>query len=384
MSLSRCFRTLTLLAALAGAPITAALAQGPAGERPPSPVTVVTVNPQDITLTATLPGRVVASASAEVRPQVAGIITKRTFNEGGTVQAGDVLFTIDPASYAAAVSQAQAQVAAAQAQLAAAERDERRAEELLSRNVTSQQTVDDAITERDQAKAQLLVAEAQLQAAQIELDRTTIYARLSGEIGRSEISEGALVTASQTAPLAVIRTIDPVYVDVTQSAADLLRWRRHGSAAKPGLADHAVVLTLADGTGYEHTGTLTAAEPHVDEQTGVVVLRIEFANPDKFLLPGMYVQVEMPSATASGVYMVPQEGVTRDRRGRPLAWVVNADNVVEQRELSVLQDRGDAWVVDDGLAAGDRVIVAGFQKTGVGATVAPEERSDAAPEAPAN
>ena len=344
---------------------------------PPTAVTVVTVQPETVTLTATLPGRVVASAKSEVRPQVAGIITGQLFVEGGTVEAGDALFTIDAASYEAAVAQARASVAAAEAQLRAADRDQERAETLLRRQVGSQQTVDDAITAREAAAAQVLVAKAQLQAAQIELDRTTIRARLSGEIGRSLTSRGALVTTGQSEPLAVIRTIDPVFVDVTQSAAELLKWRRGGVEVELGGADRTVKLILADGTVYDQTGTLTAAEPYVDEQTGVVVLRMEFTNPDKLLLPGMYVQVDMPTNAADGVYLVPQEGVSRDRRGRPTALVVGADNVVELRDLEILEDRGSDWVVSAGLNPGDRIIVEGLQKTGPGATVAPEERSDA-------
>lgn len=346
------------------------------GERPPTPVTVVTVAPETITLTSTLPGRVVASAVAEVRPQVAGIITQRHFDEGSHVEQGDLLYSIDPATYEAASKQAEASVAAAQARLSAAQRDETRVTQLLSRGAGTQQAVNDAQTEREEAEAQVLVAEAQLLSAQIELARTSIHARLSGEIGRSDVSSGSLVTASQTTALAVIRTIDPVYVDVTQSAADVLRWRRRGGAIRPGVEDQTVQLRLADGTIYEQTGTLTAAEPHVDELTGVVVLRLEFSNPDRLLLPGMYVQVEMPTATVEDVFVVPQEGVGRDRRGRPQALVVNTDNVVEQRELNVLQDRGNAWVVETGLNPGDRVIVAGLQKTAAGATVAPTERTD--------
>mgnify|MGYP002398683243 CR=1 FL=1 len=369
----------------------AALAQqGPGGAPPPMPVTVVTVEPQTVTLTSTLPGRVVASAVAEVRPQVAGIITQRHFDEGSHVKQGDLLYSIDPAIYAAAVKQAEASVAAAQAELAATQRDEARVTELLSRRVGTQQSVDDARTAREQAEAQLLVAEAQKQLAQIELDRTSIHARLSGEIGRSEVSTGSLVTVGQTTALAVIRTIDPVYVDVTQSAADVLRWRRYGDAALPDVKDQTVALRLADGSIHDETGTLTAAEPHVDELTGVMVLRLEFSNADKLLLPGMYVQVEMPTATVEGVFLVPQEGVSRDRRGNPTALVVNAENVVEARELSVLQDRGNHWIVDQGLNAGDRVIVAGVQKTAPGATVVPAERTveaaadAAAPPAAAN
>ncbi|SFQ08794.1 efflux RND transporter periplasmic adaptor subunit [Tranquillimonas alkanivorans] len=344
-------------------------------ERPPAAVTVVTMQPETVTLTTTLPGRVLASAEAEVRPQVAGVIIERLFTEGGRVEAGDELYRIDPASYEAALAQAEASVAQAQAQLDAAEREAARVQTLLDRNVASQQVVDDATAARDAAQAALQVAEAGLRSAQIELDRTIIRARLSGEIGLSRTSRGALVTASQAEPLAVIRNIDPVYVDVTQSAADLLAWRRGHVDQAMQKADRTVTLTLPDGEAYDQTGTLTAAEPHVDEQTGVVMLRMEFDNPEKLLLPGMYVQVEMPTGTAEGVFLAPQEGVSRDRRGRPTALVVNAENVVEERQLTVLQDRGAHWVVSDGLQAGDRLIVAGLQKTAPGATVTPEERA---------
>ena len=340
----------------------------------PAAVTVVALEPRTVTLTSTLPGRVAASAEAEVRPQVNGIVTERLFSEGAQVDSGDPLYRIEPESYRAAVKQARARVAEAKAQLSAAERDAERQRELQSRNVTSQQTLDDALAARDSAAASLELAEAQLNSARIELSRTTIRARLSGRIGLSQTSQGALVTASQPSPLAVIRKIDPVYVDVTQSAADLLRWRRGETEAALADADQTVRLKLADGSAYGQTGRLQAAEPNVDPQTGVVTLRMQFANPDALLLPGMYVQVEMPVEVAQGVFLVPQEGVVRDRRGRPTVWVVGAENTVEEREISIVQDRESDWVVDDGLQPGDRVMVAGFQKTAPGGTVAPETR----------
>ncbi|SNR50321.1 efflux RND transporter periplasmic adaptor subunit [Puniceibacterium sediminis] len=353
-----------------------AFAQGQ--ERPPTAVTVVTVQPEIVTLTSTLPGRVVASAAAEVRPQVAGIITERLFTEGGQVEAGDVLFTIDPATYEANVSQARAQVTLAQAQLSAAEKELTRFEELRQRNVASDQSYDSALAARESAAASLQVSQAQLQAAEIELDRTNIRARLSGEIGRSLTSQGALVTASQADPLAVIRNIDPIYVDVTQSAAEVLQWRRGNGVEGLGDAARAVSLTLADGSIFSETGSLTAAEPDVDEQTGVVVLRMGFANPEKLLLPGMYVQVEMPTQLIEGAFRVPQEGVSRDRRGQPIAMIVNAENAVQQVSLTIAQDIGSDWIVTDGLNAGDKVILEGLQKIQPGATVAPEERVTAA------
>jgi membrane fusion protein (multidrug efflux system) len=350
----------------------------------PTAVTVVTLEPQTVTLTSTLPGRVAASAQAEVRPQVNGIITERMFQEGAHVDANDPLYRIDSATYEAAVQQARAGVSQAQAQLGAAEREAERLKELQARNVASEQALDDAQSARDSALAALELARAQLNAAEIELSRTTIRARLSGRIGLSQTSQGELVTASQAQPLAVIRNIDPVYVDVTQSAADLLRWRRGETEDALADADGTVRLTLADGSEYEHTGRLQAAEPKVDPQTGVVTLRMQFSNPETLLLPGMYVQVLLPVEVVNGVFLVPQEGVVRDRRGRPTAWVVNADGVVEERALSILQDRQSDWVVDDGLMPGDRVMVAGFQKTAPGATVSAQERGGDANAAPAD
>lgn len=359
--------SLTLAIALSCAGIRPALAQQSGGEAPPPmPVTVVTLHSQDVTLTSTLPGRVVASGVAEVRPQVSGIITERLFAEGGDVSMGDALYRIDSATYEAQVASAEASVAQAQATLRAAEQD-----------------VDSATAARDAAAAGLKVAEAQLLSSRIDLDRTTIRAQLTGKVGRSLTTQGALVTAGQADPLAVIRALDPVYVDVTQSAAELIRWRRGHTDLELGGADRTVALTLADGEGYEQTGELTAAEPHVDELTGVVLLRLEFPNPDGLLLPGMYVQVEMPQGLLENVILVPQEGVSRDNRGRPISMVVNADNVVESRELTIVRDHGADWIVSDGLADGDRVIVAGLQKTAPGATVVPEERADAADAAPA-
>ena len=342
---------------------------------PPPTVTVVTLQPQDVTLTSTLPGRVHASAEAEVRPQVNGIITERLFEEGAEVSTGDVLYRIDPDSYDAALASAEASVAQAEAQLRAAERDSERLQTLSERGVSSSANADDALAARDSAAAALEVARASRRTAEIELARTEITARLSGRIGFSDVDEGALVTASQSTPLSVIRTLDPVHVDVTQSAADLLAWRQRGGSenvTSPG--DLEVRLTLADGSSYDHTGRLSAAEPHVDEQTGVVVLRMTFPNPEHLLLPGMYVQVEMPTGNIGDVFLAPQEGVTRDRRGNPMALVVNGEGVVEERQLTVLQDMNDDWVVSEGLQPGDQLIVAGLQKVQPGATVNVEER----------
>ncbi|MCA0846796.1 efflux RND transporter periplasmic adaptor subunit [Salipiger thiooxidans] len=344
------------------------------GEAPPQPVTVVTLESSDVTLTSALPGRVTASGVAEVRPQVGGIIDERLYEEGRDVTRGDPLYRIDSATYEAAKAAAEASLAQAEAQLASAEREATRQNELRERNVASQQTLDDALAARDVAAASVKVAEANLLSANIDLDRTTIRAPISGVAGLSEATQGALVTSGQTTALTTIRQLDPVYVDVTQSAAEMLRWRRSGQQVAED-SSAVVHLRLADGEIYEHAGYLAAAEPHVNELTGVIVLRLEFPNPERLLLPGMYVQVEVPQGQISGAILAPQEGVTRDRRGRPVAMVVNDENVVETRELTVQSDQGANWVVTGGLEAGDRIIVAGLQKVSVGMTVTPQERS---------
>lgn len=360
----------------------AAEAQAPGGpDAPPPTVTVLTLASGDVTLTSSLPGRVVASGTAEVRPQVNGIIVERLFQEGSEVELGAPLYRIDPATYEAQVAAAKAQVAQAEARLRITTREADRLRTLQQRNVASEQTFEEAVAARDEAAAALQVAQAALLTANIDLDRTTVRAPLAGVIGRSLTTQGALVTSGQAEPLAVIRQLDPVLVDVTQSAAEILAWRRGVRDGEFSRADTEVKLILADGSTHEETGALTAAEPNVNELTGVVTFRLEFSNNDGLLLPGMYVQVELPTGIAKGVILAPQQGVAFDPRGNATAMVVNADNVVEQRALTILQDMGNSWVVSEGLSNGDRIVVEGVQKIGVGMTVAPEER--AAPEAAA-
>jgi len=343
------------------------------GARPPQPVTVVTLKTQDVTLTTRLPGRVVASGVAEVRPQVNGIIVERTFEEGSKVKSGDPLYLIDPATYEAKVAAANAAVAVAAARLKASVKDAKRAEELIGRGAVSEQRLEEAVAQRDVDAATLQVAQAELQAAEIDLDRTTIRARLSGTLGRSFVSRGALVTAAQDEPMAVIRALDPVYVDVTQSAAEILAWRKGTMQGRFAGLDTSVSLILADGETFERKGEVTAAEPYVNESTGVVTLRLTFGNPDDLLLPGMYVQVEMPQGIIRNAVLAPQQGVQRNRQGEPFAFVVGEGDVVEQRNLTIVQAHGAFWVVSEGLKAGDRLIVEGLQKIAPGATVAPEE-----------
>lgn len=381
------FRLKPLLAGALGllvAGATPAAAQQASG---PVPVTVVTVEASDVTLTSIVPGRVVASSVAEVRPQVDGIIKERLFTEGTSVELGDPLYQIDEATYRAQVAQAEAQVAQAEAELRTAEQDARRNEELLSRNTISLQTRDESVATRDAAAAALELAKAQLIGANIDLDRTTIRASLAGEIGLSQTTRGALVSAGQTDALATIRQLDPVNVDVTQSAAEVLRWRRGHRPETGDKPNPNVSLTLADGSRYPVTGELYAAEPYVNESTGVVVLRMQFANPDGLLLPGMYVQVEIPLGVAAGAILTPQEGVSRDTRGQPLAYVVDENNVIESRPLTIDGTQGNQWIVTAGLNPGDRVVVEGVQRIATGATVEPTEREEVAEaeaSAPAN
>lgn len=345
---------------------------------PPAAVTVVTLQAQDVALSTNLPGRVVALGVAEVRPQVSGIITEQMFVEGGAVKEGDPMYRIDDAIYAAQVQMSRASVEQARVALTNAERDEKRNAALFVRNVVSQTAVDDAKAVRDEAGAALAVAQAQLKSSEINHEHTTVRAPLSGVAGRALTTRGALATAAQADPLAVIRQIDAVFVDVTASAADVVRRRRaasvSGSEASEDL-DTAVTLTLADGLPYEQAGAVLALEPQVDALTGVSVLRLKFPNPDGILLPGMYVNATLPSGTAKAAILAPQEGVSRDRRGAPTALVVNAENTVELRNLTVLGTRDNNWIVTDGLEAGDQLIVAGLQKTAPGAVVSPQERA---------
>lgn len=366
----------------------AAEAQAPGGpDAPPPTVTVLTLTSGDVTLTSSLPGRVVASGTAEVRPQVNGIIVERLFQEGSEVELGAPLYRIDPATYEAQVAAAKAQVSQAEARLRITTREADRLRTLQQRNVASEQTFEEAVAARDEAAAALQVAQAALLTANIDLDRTTVRAPLAGVIGRSLTTQGALVTSGQPAPLAVIRQLDPVLVDVTQSAAEILAWRRGVRDGQLSRADTEVKLILADGSTHEETGALTAAEPNVNELTGVVTLRLEFSNNDGLLLPGMYVQVELPTGIAKGVVLAPQQGVIFDPRGNATAMVVNADDVVEPRMLEIVEAKDSDWIVRSGLAAGDRIILEGIQRIAPGAKVVAEERAApgaAAPAAPAS
>lgn len=355
-------------------------AEAPAGGKPQ--VSVVTLTTRPVVLTTELPGRTSAFRVAEVRPQVNGIIKKRLFTEGGEVKADQQLYQIDPALYQASLESQQAALARAQAQLKTANLLVQRYKPLTETRAVSRQAYDDAIATRDQAAADVQSAKAALDTARINLVYTKVLSPIEGIIGRSAVTEGALVTANQTGALATVQQIDPIYVDVTQSSVELLRLRNameNGSLQRDTSKDSArVSLALANGQDYGIEGTLEFSEITVDETTDSVTLRAVFPNPDHKLLPGMFVRARILEGTAPQGLLVPQRGVTRNQRGQPTALVVNAENKVELRTLKTDRTVGDQWLVTDGLKAGDKVIVEGIQKAKPGVEVASTEWQPAA------
>lgn len=320
----------------------------PAAQTPQ--VGVVTLQPQPYTLTSELPGRTSAYRVAEVRPQVNGILQKRLFEEGSEVKAGQQLYQIDAAVY-------QASYKSAEASLASARSLAERYRELVGDQAVSRQAY-------DEARAAQLAAEAALERASIDLRYTKVLAPIAGRIGRSAVTEGALVSNGQATALATIQQLDPIYVDVTQPATELLRLRREladGQLEQAGDNAARVRLTLEDGSAYAHEGRLEFSEVSVDESTGSVTLRAVFPNPEHLLLPGMYVQAELVAGVNRQAILAPQQGVTRNPRGDATALVVNASNVVEARVLQASRTAGNYWLVTSGLVAGDRLITEGLQ-----------------------
>lgn len=320
----------------------------PAAQTPQ--VGVVTLQPQPYTLTSELPGRTSAYRVAEVRPQVNGILQKRLFEEGSEVKAGQQLYQIDAAVY-------QASYKSAEASLASARSLAERYRELVGDQAVSKQAY-------DEARAAQLAAEAALERASIDLRYTKVLAPIAGRIGRSAVTEGALVSNGQATALATIQQLDPIYVDVTQPATELLRLRREladGQLEQAGDNAARVRLTLEDGSAYAHEGRLEFSEVSVDESTGSVTLRAVFPNPEHLLLPGMYVQAELVAGVNRQAILAPQQGVTRNPRGDATALVVNASNVVEARVLQASRTAGNYWLVTSGLVAGDRLITEGLQ-----------------------
>src|SRR5579862_8836594 len=330
--------------------------QAPPPAPPPPKVSVVTVQSQAVPITTELPGRVAAYRTADVRPQVNGIIVKRLFVEGSEVKAGQQLYQIDPAPYKAAYDSAVAAQASARA-LA------ERYKPLVEANAVSKQDYDNAVAAYQQAQAAV-------ETARINLIYTRVLSPITGRIGRSLITEGALVTANQSTALATVQQLDPMYVDVTQPSTTLLRLKREADAGllKQNEAGQTQVrVRLEDGTEYPHAGTLEFSEVTVDTGTGSVTLRALVPNPDRLLLPGMFVRERIDEGVRQGAVLAPQQGVSHDQKGDPDALVVSSDNVVELRPLQTDRAVGDQWLVTSGLKPGDRVIVEGIQLAKPGA-----------------
>ncbi|HHQ4517249.1 efflux RND transporter periplasmic adaptor subunit [Aeromonas veronii] len=356
------------------------------GGMPPAAVNVVTLQSGPLMLTTELTGRSAPLRVAEVRPQVSGIILKRLFTEGSDVKAGDLLYQIDPAVYQAAVASAKANLAKAEANEQSARLKAQRYQELLKVKSISRQDYDDADASWKQAKAEIMASKAALRTAEINLGYTRITAPISGRIGKSAVTEGALVTAQQADSLTAIQQLDPMYVDVRQSTADLLRLKRlvaEGKLTQDEQKRAKVTFQLEDGSTYGEEGSLQFSDVTVDETSGMVTLRVIVPNPHQLLLPGMFMRATLQEGERAQGLLVPQTAVTRTPNGGATVMVVTADNKVELRNVQLSRVVGSNWVVESGLTSGERVIVAGLQKVRPGAVVNPAEQGADAPSAQA-
>ena len=340
---------------------------------PPAPtVGVVTLTTESAALTNELPGRIAALETADVRPQITGVIRRRLFTEGSNVQAGQLLYEIEDSPYRAAVAQAKGSLAVANATINSTALQAQRYKDLIAINAVSKQQYDDAAAAAQQARANVAAQQGALQAAQVNQNFTRIRAPISGRIGRSLFTPGALVSASQTDALAVISRTDTVYVDVTQSAAQIVDLKQAMASGGVSEAEGArIQLILPNGSVYPIEGQLKFADVTVDPSSGSVILRATFPNPNGLLLPGMYVRAKLVEGLRQNVILAPQQGVTRDPRGRATAMVVGKDNKVEMRQLEVDRTVGDKWIVTKGLNVGDRLIVEGLVNLRPGTVVKP-------------
>ncbi|ECE0892519.1 multidrug efflux pump subunit AcrA [Salmonella enterica subsp. enterica] len=338
-------------------------------------VGVVTLKTEPLQITTELPGRTVAYRIAEVRPQVSGIILKRNFVEGSDIEAGVSLYQIDPATYQATYDSAKGDLAKAQAAANIAELTVKRYQKLLGTQYISKQEYDQALADAQQATAAVVAAKAAVETARINLAYTKVTSPISGRIGKSSVTEGALVQNGQASALATVQQLDPIYVDVTQSSNDFLRLKQElaNGSLKQENGKAKVDLVTSDGIKFPQSGTLEFSDVTVDQTTGSITLRAIFPNPDHTLLPGMFVRARLQEGTKPAALLVPQQGVTRTPRGDATVLVVGADNKVETRQIVASQAIGDKWLVTDGLKAGDRVVVSGLQKVRPGAQVKVQE-----------
>jgi membrane fusion protein, multidrug efflux system len=363
-------------AALAGALAGCNGAKAPAGQQAPVEVGVLTLATRSVGIVDELPGRTVAYRVAEVRPQVSGIVQKRMFAEGSDVHAGEQLFQIDPSTYSAALRSANAALQRADANREKAKLLQDRYGPLREKNLVSQQAYDDAVTGLAAAEADVAAAKAQVESARINLVYCQVLSPIPGRIGRTLVTEGALVTSQQETPLALVQQLDPIYVDITQSSVEMLKLQRalaRGELQRDEKNEAEVSLTLEDGSGYGEPGKLQFAEVSVDPSTGAVLLRALFPNPRRELLPGMFVRAQLTQAMKSDALLVPQRGITRNQRGDAVVLVVGDGNIVAERMVNPTRVIGNDWLISDGLHVGERVILDGLQKVRPGAEVKPVE-----------
>jgi membrane fusion protein (multidrug efflux system) len=352
-----------------------------AGAPPPAEVGVVTLQARTVTLSRELPGRTSPYVVAEVRPQVTGLVKSRAFTEGGLVKQGQLLYKLDDATLRADLVAAQAQLARAEASHHSARLTAERTAELAKIEAVSRQDNENAVAALRQAEADVAAGKAAVARAEVQLGHASIASPITGRIGKSTVTQGALVTANQTAALATVQQLDPIYVDVTQSSSELLNLRKQLTAGTAQQANTPVEILLEDGTPYEHKGKLTFSDVTVDPATGSYLLRVVVPNPRNVLLPGAYVRAVLGTAVRENAVLAPQRAVTRDPKGNATAMVLGADDKVAARQLKVSRAIGDQWLVDEGLAAGERVIVEGLQKVKPGAVakgVAPSPKTDVA------
>ncbi|NIH16292.1 multidrug efflux RND transporter periplasmic adaptor subunit SdeX [Serratia symbiotica] len=354
-------------------------------QHPVPEVGVVTLKAAPLNITSDLTGRTAAYRVAEVRPQVSGIVLKRNFVEGSDIKAGTSLYQIDPATYQAAYDRAKGDLAKAQSSASIASVTVNRYKTLLGTRYISKQDYDTAVSHLQQAEAVVVAAKAAVETARINLAYTKVTSPISGRIGKSAVTEGALVSNGQTAALATVQQLDQMYVDVTQSSNDFLRLKQEmvSGTLKQKNGKAKVKLLLENGTEYAQEGTLEFSDITVDETTGSITLRALFPNPNQILMPGMFVRARLDEGVRSNTLLVPQQGVTRNPRGDATALVVGMDDKVELRMLKADKAIGDKWLVTDGLKAGDHVIVSGLMKVRPGAQVKVQEEVDTQPQSEA-
>ncbi len=367
------------LALLLGAGVALAGCSGEAGQmQMPAPeVTVVTLKSQPVPLTRELAGRTVPFVVAEVRPQATGIVRERLFDEGGLVKAGQVLYQLDDATYRAARDAAAANLARARASAESARLAAERSTELVKENMVSQQDHERTQAAAAEAAADVAAYRAALQSAEVNLGYTRISSPIDGRAGKSSVTQGALVNANQAQALVTVQQLDPMYVDLAQSASELMQLRKDIEAGRLEQDRIGATLLLEDGSAYPHAGVLEFTDVTVDPGTGSYALRVRVPNPDHLLLPGMYVRTVVELGTRPEGVLAPQQGISRDPKGNATALVVTAEGTVEARVVQVSRTIGDQWLVDAGLQAGDRMIIEGLQKVQPGAPARAVEAGEA-------